>query len=71
MKPRPGNWQQIYGARRRASDRVLLAECEAVIAAIAEPAEPSLEQAAIARAFGRPGETLADRIYGVPTWRNK
>ena len=65
--PRKNEWISRYGAKRRAIDRALLAECERAIgleeSAGLQPAKTSQRpsaavsedpRAAIARAFGRP-----------------
>ena len=65
--PKQNEWERLYGAKRRAIDRALLAECEAAIAleeksGVSEPKTeipPSAavsglsERDRIARAFGR------------------
>jgi hypothetical protein len=51
--PRQNSWQSLYGAKRRAIDKAILAEAERAIAAA--PVLPETSPAeAIARAFGRP-----------------
>ena len=65
--PKQNEWERLYGAKRRAIDRALLAECEAAIAleeksGVSEPKTETPPSAAvsddprvaIARAFGRP-----------------
>ena len=65
--PKQNEWERLYGAKRRAIDRALLAECERAIAleeksGVSNPkteTPPSAAvsddpRAAIARAFGRP-----------------
>jgi hypothetical protein len=57
--PQNNGWEQRFGAKRRALDRALLAECERQIAKEerADPIPPvdrDTERRRIALAFGRP-----------------
>ena len=52
-----GSWEQRFGAKRRAIDLALLAECERQIAReerATPPADRGAERRRIAIAFGRP-----------------
>lgn len=49
---RKNDWAERFGAKRRATDRAILQECERLIEAEDRRAEE--ERRRIARAFGRP-----------------
>ena len=53
--PQKNEWEQRFGAKRRALDRALLAECERQIAREerAAPVDRDTERRRIALAFGR------------------
>ena len=54
--PRANDWASKYGAKRRAIDRALLAECERRIDAGRPPSPEDAKEARerLAKAFGRP-----------------